>query len=284
MCNDKLDTMIVESHCHIIAPDQRKYPRDLGPSPAAWVRDLSVEEFIALNDAAGVKRAVLVQAFGAYKYDNNYVADAAARYCRRFAAVCIVDALRPDAAQTLEYWVKERAVKGLRVVTWTEPELMLDDPRLDPLWRRASELRIPVCVLTNFHQVPRLRRVLENFAELRLALDHLGLPRLDDGPHFSNEQAIFDLARFPNFHGKFSSWTIAAAAKSGEQARGDFFRRLVDTFGAQRLMWGTNFPASNDRSYQGFVDFAREKLAFLSAEDRRWIFGETALSLWPMLR
>jgi predicted TIM-barrel fold metal-dependent hydrolase len=275
---------IVESHCHLISPDQRKYPRDLGSNPAAWVRDLSAEEFIALNDAAGVDRAILVQAFGAYRYDNGYVADAAALYPGRFAAVCIVDALRPDAPQVLDYWVRKRGVQGMRIVTWTEPELMLDDPRLDQLWHRASELRIPVCVLTNFHQVPRLGRLLERFSEIRVALDHLGLPRLDDGPRFSNEQAIFDLARFPNFHGKFSSWTIAAAARNGAQACADFFRRLVDTFGAQRLMWGTNFPASNDRTYKGFVEYAQEQLSFLSLEERRWIFGESALSLWPMLR
>jgi L-fuconolactonase len=276
--------VIVESHCHIISPDQQKYPRDLGPNPGSWVRDLSVQEFVALNDAAGVERAILVQAFGAYRYDNSYVADAAASYPDRFVGVCIVDALRPDAPQMLEFWVKERGIKGLRVVTWTQPELTLDDPGLDPLWRRASELRIPVCVLTNFPQVPRLQRVLEHFDQIRLALDHLGLPRLDDGPGFSDAQALFDLARFPNFYGKFSSWTLAAAAKNGAQALGNFFRRLVDTFGAPRLMWGTNFPASNDRTYQGLVDYAQEQLSFLSSEDRRWIFGETALSLWPMLR
>jgi L-fuconolactonase len=276
--------MIVESHCHIISPDQQRYPRDLGVKPAAWVRDLSAEDFIVLNDASGVQRAILVQAFGAYKYDNSYVADAAASSPERFVAVCIVDALKPDAPRMLDYWVKERGVKGLRVVTWTEPELMLDDPLLDSLWRRASELQIPVCVLTNFHQVARLRRVLESFPDLRVALDHLGLPRLDDGPDFSNEQVIFDLARFRNFYGKFSSWTIAAASKNGNPSRVEFFRRLIDTFGAHRLMWGTNFPASNDRTYQGFVDYAHEQLSFLLPDERRWIFGDTALSLWPMLR
>jgi len=275
--------MIIESHCHIISPDQQKYPRDLGAKPAAWVRDLSAEEFLALNDAAHVARAILIQAFGAYRYDNSYVADAAAHYPERFVAVCIVDALSPDASRMLEYWVKDRGVDGLRVVTWTEPELMIDDPGLDPLWHRAAELRIPVCVLTNFHQVPRLRRMLEKYPEISLALDHLGLPRLDDGPSFSNESIIFDLARFPNFYGKFSSWTIAAAARNGSQALRDFFRRLVDAFGERRLLWGTNFPASNDRSYQGFVEYAEEQLAFLSTEECRWIFGETALRLWPKL-
>src|SRR6202051_4571206 len=85
--------MMIESHCHIMSDDQRKYPRDMGPNPAAWVRDLPAEEFLNLMDGAGVDRAILVQAFGAYKYDNNYVADAAARYPDRFVAVCIVDSV-----------------------------------------------------------------------------------------------------------------------------------------------------------------------------------------------
>lgn len=275
--------MIIESHCHIMSDDQRKYPRDLGPNPAAWVRDLTGEEFLKLMDGAGVDRAILVQAFGAYRYDNNYVADVAAQYPDRFAAVCIVDVLKPDAADRLSYWVKDRGVKGLRVVTWTEPETMLDDPRINPVWRRAADLRIPVCILTNFHQLSRLARVLERFPELHIALDHLGLPRLNDAPDFDDEQPLFDLARFPNFYGKFSSWTIAAAAKNGPRGCAQFFRRLIDAFGAHRLMWGTNFPASNDRSFQGFVKFANEQLGFLLPDEKRWVFGETALRLWPML-
>jgi len=276
--------MIVESHCHLISPDQATYPRDVAANAASWVRDLSAEDFIALNDAAGVERAILVQAFGAYRYDNSYVADVAARYPERFVAVCVIDARKPDSSRMLDYWVRERGVKGLRVVTWTEPELMLDDPILDSLWRRASDLQIPVCILTNFRQVERLRRVLERFEGLRIALDHLGFPRLEHGPDFTDEQVLFELARFRNFYGKFSSWTIARAAKNGVRSRVEFFRQLVDTFGAHRLMWGTNFPASNDRSYKELVDYAEEHLSFLLPGDRRWIFGETALSLWPMLR
>jgi len=276
--------LMVESHCHIMADDQRNYPRDLGPNPAAWVHDLTGEEFLKLMDGAGVDRAILVQAFGAYRYDNSYVADMAARHPDRFVAVGIVDVLKPDAGAKLSYWVKDRGVKGLRVVTWTEPETMLDDPRINPVWRRASDLRVPVCVLTNFHQLPRLARVLERFPDLCLALDHLGLPRLNDAPDFEEEQPLFDLARFQNFYGKFSSWTIAAAAKSGNRGCAEFFRRLIDTFGAHRLMWGTNFPASNDRSYCGFVEFAKEQLSFLLPDEKRWLFGETALRLWPMLR
>jgi predicted TIM-barrel fold metal-dependent hydrolase len=75
------------------------YPRDLGPNPAGWVRDLPAEEFLNLMSGAGVDRAVLVQAFGAYRYDNRYVAKSAARYPDRFVAVCIIDPMQPDAPE-----------------------------------------------------------------------------------------------------------------------------------------------------------------------------------------
>ena len=102
--------MIIETHCHIISEDQRNYPRDTGPSPAAWIRDLPVEEFLRLILDVSVERAILVQAFGAYRYDNRYVADAAAAHPDRFVAVGIVDAVKSDADDKLSYWIKERGL------------------------------------------------------------------------------------------------------------------------------------------------------------------------------
>lgn len=275
--------MLIDTHCHIISEDQRNYPRDTGPNPANWIRDLSADDFLSLMNDAGVERAVLVQAFGAYRYENRYVADSAARYPERFVSVCILNPLEPSAPEKLDYCVKVQRMRGLRVVTWTEPPTLLDDARIIPLWQRAADLGIPVCVLTTFDQVPRLRRVLERFPQLRVAIDHLGLPSLSSGPAQSMAGALFELSRFPNLYGKFSSWTIESLARNGEKACTDFFRRLIDAFGPKRLMWGSNFPASNERSYRGFVELAQERLGFLSADERRWLFSDTALSLWPTL-
>jgi len=58
----------------------------------------------------------------------------------------------------------------------------------------------------------------------------------------------------------------------------------VDRFGPRRLMWGSNFPSTNDRTLKEQLDLAREQLAFLSPKEERLIFGETALRLWPSLK
>ena len=49
------------------------------------------------RDAASTP-SVLVQAFGAYTYDNSYVVDSAAARPDRFVSIAIVDAEDPDIA------------------------------------------------------------------------------------------------------------------------------------------------------------------------------------------
>jgi predicted TIM-barrel fold metal-dependent hydrolase len=71
---------------------------------------------------------------------------------------------------------------------------------------------------------------------------------------------------------------------SGKSTSSEFFPRLIDAFGARRLIWGSNFPATFDRTLKQQLELAREQLSFASPEEHRWIFGESALSLWPALR
>jgi L-fuconolactonase len=273
--------MMIDTHVHVIADDQQKYPRR--PDAQEWVHDTTGEMLIELNRAAEVDCTVLVQGYGAYEYDNSYAADCAREYPDRFAAVCIVDQRQADAPERLTYWVRERGVSGLRLITIIEPEPLIDDERTWPLWRRAAELEIPVCIMTRFHQVTRLRAMLQQFPEVRVALDHLALPRLSEGPPYNSVEPLFELAHFPNLYLKFSTETLYAARRGLGTPR-EFFSRLIERFGARRIMWGSNFPATHDRSFKQQVELAWEELAFLPDEDQRWIFAETALCMWPKLR
>jgi len=276
--------MIVDTHVHLVAADQHRYPRQLGHAGiSSWVHDLPVEEMLRQMDDAGIDRAVLSQAFGVYRGDNSYLADSVARYPERFAAVCVVDPLQEDVPQRVNDWVRQRGLHGLRMVTLTQPELMLNDPRPLALWEAAGQLGIPLCIIVEFHQVALLPALLERFPGVTVVLEHLGMPQLDDGPPYSAIQPLFDLVLFPNCLMKFSTVNIYAAMK-GRSSCAEFFRRVVDRFGPQRLMWGSNFPSTHDRTLKEQLDLAQEQLAFLSPEEQKLIFGETALRLWPSLK
>ena len=73
--------MVVDTHTHVVAPDREAYPLSPRPLSGAWYDEApcSAPELIGLMNAAGVDRAVLVQAVGAYSFDNRYVADSAAQ-------------------------------------------------------------------------------------------------------------------------------------------------------------------------------------------------------------
>jgi L-fuconolactonase len=275
--------MIIDTHVHIVAPDQQRYPRKLAPDNSAWVIDMSGDTMLQLMGEAGIDRAMLVQAHSAYEYDNNYVADVATMYPENLVSVCIVDPARADAPEQLTYWVKERGVRGLRLFPAAEREPQwLDDPRTFPLWQCAADLAIPVCVCLRFRQLARLRTVIERYPQVRVALDHLGAPRLEDGPPYEHAAPLFDLVKLPNVYLKFSSVNLYAAAR-GKSTPDEFFSRLLGVFGTHRVMWGSNFPNTNDRSLKDQLALALEQLSFVPEAERRWLFADTARSLWPAL-
>ena len=180
--------MIVDTHVHVVSDDQQKYPRKvtLG-QPSEWVQDMTAEKLLSLNAQAGIDKTVIVQAYTAYKYDNSFAADCAAKYPGRFTSVCILDPTQNDTPDQLTYWVKQRGMRGIRLFTTTETEgRWLDDARTFPVWERAASLGIPVCIMTLFHQIPRVRTVLERFPNVTVALDHLAMPRLSAGPSYDS--------------------------------------------------------------------------------------------------
>jgi L-fuconolactonase len=277
--------MIVDTHVHFVSEDQQKYPRQVTPgAPGEWVRDMSATMLVALNAQAGIDKTVLVQPYSAYRFDNSYTADSATDHPGRFASVCILDPLEDNAADNLAYWVKDRGMRGLRLFTTTETEgIWLDDPRTFPIWDRAAILGIPICIMALSHQIPRVRNVLERFPNVTVALDHLAIPRVSAGPPYDATQPLFDLVGFSNLYLKFSSVNLYAASRGKSNVR-EFFSRLLDCFGAARMMWGSNFPATNDRGLKEQYELARNELSFVPEDDQRRLFGDTALGLWPLLR
>ena len=69
--------------------------------------------------------------------------------------------------------------------------------------------------------------------------------------------------------------TLVQVVEASEEDRlaaiGTLAKHLVAEFGASRVVWGSNFPAS-ERSLPELVALANDTLAFLPEADREWIF------------
>jgi len=282
-----MPSSIVDIHPHIVSDDERRYP----PAPRCGKRPVwsqegpaSVETLIAAMDEAGVGKAAVVQASTAYGFDNSYVADSCARYPGRLAAVGSLDVLQPDAPQRIRDWV-ERGLEGLRLFTGGSASEFdpgeLDDPRSFPAWDLCADLGLPMCIQTGPAGLPHVTRLAKRFADVPIILDHLGRPDVSDGAPYAKAQSLFELAQYENIFLKLTP-RIFADVKKDKASAETFFPRVVEAFGAQRLAWGSNFPTSPG-TLQEILATAQAGLQCLNAADRTWIFGKTALKLYPAL-
>lgn len=278
---------VIDVHPHVIAGDAKRYPLDpLGGAQSDWSRErpVSFERMIAAMDEAGVSQSALVQAATCYGYDNSYLADAVAAHPERFAGVFSVDVFRPDARERIAYWMK-KGLSGLRIFiaghTMASKDARLDDPRSFAAWELASELGLTVSVQLRAAGIPQLEAVVERFPRVRILLDHMARPAIEDGPPYAAAQSLFALARHPNLFLKLTTHNLRESRK-GKATPESFFSRVVAEFGAPRIAWGSNYPAS-EGTLAGLLADARAALASLAEPDRDWIFCRTAQSLYPAL-
>ncbi|HXQ50093.1 MAG TPA: amidohydrolase family protein [Stellaceae bacterium] len=271
--------MIVDTHVHVISDDLKTYPKvaDAYDWPV-----FTAEMYLATMDAVGIDRALLVQPYFTYRFDNSYQAEAARRHKDRFLCVCVIDAFAKNAPDVLRELVEKRGVRGVRFMRTRDH--WAGDPQTFPVWECADALGIPICVAARFEELAEARAPIERHPRVKVALEHMWAGHVGDPP-YTQLEPFYEFARYPNVYVKTTP-NNSYAAREGRSTPKAFFGTLVERFGAKRIMWGSNYPAHWDKyaKIKERLALARQDLAFLNAEDQRWIFGETALSLWPALR
>jgi L-fuconolactonase len=240
-----------------------------------------VETLLFQMERNSVAKAVLIQ-FGG-NYDNRYEIECARRYPGRFAPVVLVDVAQPDAPDALAVWAREGAA-GVRLMAGDR------SPGLDPLaiWRRAAELglvvscqgRVEEFASEEFHDLVRA------LPQLPIVIEHLAGVRPEPELDYGLFERAMALARFPNTTIKLPGFgeLISRPMPFREPPFGDpppAVRMAYDAFGARRMMWGSDFPPSARREgYANALRFPLERIPFFTQEEKDWIFGRTALSVW----
>jgi L-fuconolactonase len=278
---------LIDIHPHVISTDTQRFPlAPIGGHQSDWSqeRPISYDEMIVAMDKAGVAKSAVVQASSAYAYDNSYVAAAVAAHPTRFTGVFSADVLAPDAVDRMKLWMA-KGLTGMRLYTagsTMEQKLWFTDPRTYPAWTFAGEAGLPVCMQMRFKAFPQLKEMLERFPKVRFIIDHLGRTEMADGPPYAAAAPLFELARYPNVYLKVTHRNFEES-RNGKATPETFFRRLIEEFGANRIAWGSNYPAAK-QPLADLVALGRDTLAFLPQADRDWIFEKTALTLYPALK
>jgi L-fuconolactonase len=229
-----------------------------------------------------VDKAILIPYGGNYLPDS-YEIECARKYPGKFGAVVHVDAKKPDALDTLEVLSKQGAI-GIRL-----------RPQSDPitLWRKANELGLIVSSngTIDAYAEDHFISMVEEMPHLKIALEHLGgasKTKSCPEPNYPLFDKVLALAKYPCIYIKLPGFgELLSRPKPMRNPTFDdppiLFKSVYDAFGPQRMMWGSDFPPSAEREgYSNTLRYPIEKVSYFTKEDKEWIFGKTALSVFKI--
>jgi L-fuconolactonase len=278
---------IIDIHPHIISKDTQRYAiTPLGGKRSVWSseRPIDFENLVASMNEAGVDKAAIVHSSTTYGYDNSYMVDSIATQPKRFTGVGSVDFAAPDASEKIRYW-HGKGVTGLRIFsagsTFEKQADTLDDPKSFKAWEACEAFKIPVVTQLRREGLYMLYTLIRKFPNVKIIVDHLVHAPRGDQPPYPRYAFLFELSKYPNVYFKLSTNNVRHSREYGATPE-TFFPKLVQEIPANRIAWGSNYPASKG-TLKEMVDEAKAAFSCLKQSDQEWIFAKTAQSIYPAL-
>jgi L-fuconolactonase len=273
--------MIIDAHTHIFSSDLNKYPLAAPKSTYRPITDGRAELLYSQMVEAGVDRAVTISPWF-YGWDIRYTLDTLQEHRSWLAVVALVDPTSMDGPQQLEHYVNEYGVCGLRIQGKISRLGRFDDPRATPLWQKAADLGLPIDINATHEEYSQVERRIRQFPQIPVILDHCGYISSDLAPSSPTVEPVLRLAQYPNVYAKLTFLGIPSQKPYPFTDVHWMARVIIDTFGAERCLNGSNFPTAQYNplmTYRQTVQLFSEEIELTSAE-RSWILGGTAAKLW----
>jgi L-fuconolactonase len=276
--------MIVDAHHHLWRPERGYHWLD-EPGLEPIRRPFLPADLVAELAAAGVDRTVLVEGGRCHPDEAAEFLGYAAATPQIAGVVIWADLTDPGLERTLAGHRGELLV-GVRSQVQGEPDpdyLDRADVRRGLAVVAAAGLVFDLVVRAD--QLPAAARAAAAVPEVRLVLDHLGKPRIDQGAIGLARwrDPLSALADRPNVAAKLSGLVTEAGPGWSAAALRPFVGHAVDRFGPERLMFGSDWPVCLlAADYAGVRAALEAALPDLPAADRAEIFGGTAARVYGL--
>jgi L-fuconolactonase len=267
---------IIDPHVHVWKHDPR-YPwaKETTHPPD---KDATPEMLLELMRANGVARTVLIQVIH-YRWDNRYAADVLRQYPQYFRGVARVNPESPSAPDDLSRLVGEQGFQGVRLSPAADATGdWIRGPLMPPLWKRCHDLKASMNILTGIGRMPEVAALAEQFPDLTVVIDHMADCPADRPGELKK---LLALERYPRVFVKVShTWSVSRQPYPYRDAQ-EQVKRLYDTFGPRRLMWGTDWPLVEAHcGYAKALAMVRDEMKFLNEEDKSWMLSRTVERVW----
>jgi len=147
----------------------------------------------------------------------------------------------------------------------------------------VDERHLAYDLLIGRHQFEAARHVVARLPNGRFVLDHLGKPAIAAQAFEPWATDVAALAALPNVFAKVSGLVTEAAPAWTVGDLQPYVDHAVEVFGADRLLFGTDWPVCLlAGSYSDVVDALSSTLIALSADERAAVFGSNAIKAYDL--
>ncbi len=269
---------MIDAHVHVWTPDTQRYPLSEGYQ----VKDMAPPSFTPVellkhSRPEGVDRIVLIQ-MSFYHYDNSYMLDVMAQHPGTFSGVAIVDETKSGLKDTMRD-LGGKGVRGYRLyANKKNGEAWKDSAEMKAMWSHAADLGQAICLLANPDALPAIEHLCKEFPKTRVVIDHFSRISLKSPTKDADLDHLCRLSAYENVYVKTSAFYAFSITGAPYTDMGPMVKKLRDTYGAQRLMWATDCPYQVEKghTYGASIALIRDRLDFLSSEDKDWMLRKTA--------
>ena len=269
---------VIDAHQHFwrLADRPGEWPTaDLGPI----FRDFEPADLEPLLKTAGVDGTVLVQTRES-EDDTAYMLGLAD--CHDFikGVVGWTDLKAANAPQRIAELVGHSKLKGFRPMLQGMSDLRwICDPAVEPAITAmiAHDLSFDALILPP--HLPHFHEFAERNSQLRIVIDHGAKPCIADGKISEWRKGMEALSLLPNVHAKLSGLLTEAGGQPYQSVR-PYAETILDLFGAERVMWGSDWPVLRlAGDYQSWHDQCRE---IVPVQRHDAVFGGNASTFYRL--
>lgn len=281
--------MVLDSHTHAWGAPNPEHP---------WVNDslisltdsysvdvvYSADKLVRDIGGAGVYEAILVPFPLVDWTDNSYILEAVERHDELVGGIVMLDIFADDAPTRLRELLAHEKIIGFRIGCIYPRDNMWKDDYFDPsvewlvdsieheaFWQAARETNALVKLFAHRDQLWQVAELVEAYPDLSYAIDHLAHVDPTIPPEEGSFAEFETLAEFENVAVNVSEVPHISNEAYPYRDVHDHVRWLLEQFGKQRLIWGSDFP-----NISAVTDYKRgltwlEHVDGLSDAEREWL-------------
>lgn len=247
-------------------------------------RDFYPQDLKPLLDANDLDACVAVQADQSVA-ETEFLLSLAWQYPFIKGIVGWIDLQARDIAAQLEQSAHNKVLKGFRHVLQGEKQR---DFMLRPAFLRGIKALQPYGytydILVYPDQLPFVKKFVARFPDQPFVVDHLAKPYIKTHDIEGWQKDIREIAAYPNVYSKVSGMVTEADWEMWKEADlVPYIDVIVEAFGTQRLMFGSDWPVCLVAAeYQQVVGVVKTYFAAFTKAEQEQVFGTTATKFYKL--